>query len=79
MDSPFPDRHEIDVRHLTAKLLAPSFIGRAIRVAVKGELRLDHRSGGAGLLAIAAGCIVMPLRRNGKSGELRDKPLAMTR
>jgi hypothetical protein len=79
VNAPIPDRNEIDVRHLAAKLLAPSFIGQAIRVAIERELRLDHRSGGKRSLAIAAGCIGGPVRRNNKCARLRDKPLAMTR
>ncbi|MFK4387523.1 hypothetical protein [Bradyrhizobium sp. USDA 223] len=31
MNAPFTNRHEIDVRYLTAKLLAPLLIGRTVR------------------------------------------------
>ncbi|MCS3499425.1 hypothetical protein M2207_004648 [Bradyrhizobium japonicum] len=35
MNPSFPDRDEIDVGDLAAELLAPSFIGLTIRVAIE--------------------------------------------
>ncbi len=35
VNASYSDRHEIDVRHLTAKLLAPFFIGPAVRIAIE--------------------------------------------
>jgi hypothetical protein len=35
VDAAFSDRHEIDIRHPTAELLAPFFIGLTVRIAIE--------------------------------------------